>query len=243
MYNARQKLRVKEKAGRSQMQLPMGKLSEYNYLEWDGSCDKTGEVSDMLWAHPKSISLFHSFPYVLIMDCTYKTNRYRLLLLEIVGVTSTDKTFSVAFAYLKFEKAGNYEWVLRRLAMIMKGCPMPNVIATYRELGLMKAIAAIYPSSRHMLCIWHISKNILANCKKLFEPKKWKSFDDELSILFKEESEESVLTLYLMSYRHGWIHIRIGLFQHGPTLIRILGTIHRTGIVTYFITLISIYFK
>src|SRR3954470_19697586 len=127
-------MKFKEKAGRSQMQLLMKKLEEHNYIEWHRSCEKTDEVTDMLWMHPTSISLVRNFPYVLIMDCTYKTNRYHLPLLEIVGVTSTDKTFSVAFAYLKSEKAENYEWALRRLNMIMEGCPAPNAIITDRDL-------------------------------------------------------------------------------------------------------------
>jgi len=38
------------------------------------------------------------------MDNTYKTNKYLLPLLEIVGVTSTRLTLSVAFAFLSSER-------------------------------------------------------------------------------------------------------------------------------------------
>ena len=44
------------------------------------------------------------FPVVLIMDSTYKTNKYRQPLFEIVGVTSTELTFAVAFAYMESDK-------------------------------------------------------------------------------------------------------------------------------------------
>ncbi|KAL7111232.1 hypothetical protein ACP275_05G075400 [Erythranthe tilingii] len=191
LYNVRHRMKYNEKTGKSQMQFLMGKLVENNYIQWHRSCKKTDEVTDMLWAHPISINLVRNFPYVLIMDCTYKTNRYRLPLLEIVGITSTHKTFSVAFAYLKSERAENYEWALTRLQTIMKGCPMPNAIVTDRDLGLMKAIATIYPTSRHLICRWHINKNLIANCKKLFDDDEmWDSFESEWSILVKQESEE-----------------------------------------------------
>ena len=68
------------------------------------------------------------------MDSTYKTNRYRLPLLKIVGVTSTQLTFSVAFVYLESDKVQNYTWALEMLKSLMDGCMLPRVIVTDREL-------------------------------------------------------------------------------------------------------------
>ena len=39
-------------------------------------------------------------PYVLIMDCTYKTNRYKMPLLDIVGVTALNTSFYVGFCFV-----------------------------------------------------------------------------------------------------------------------------------------------
>ncbi|XP_028092938.1 uncharacterized protein LOC114293099 [Camellia sinensis] len=83
-------------------------------------------------------------------------HRYRLPLLEIVGVTSTEMTFSVAFAYLQYERVDNYAWVLATLRDVMDGFVVPTVIVTDRELALMNAIQKIFPSARHLLCRWHI---------------------------------------------------------------------------------------
>ncbi|XP_058767928.1 uncharacterized protein LOC131641650 [Vicia villosa] len=58
-------------------------------------CDDKVSVRDIFWTHTESIKLSNTYPTVLIIDSTYKTNKYRLPLLEIVGVTSTEKTFSV----------------------------------------------------------------------------------------------------------------------------------------------------
>ena len=78
------------------MQYLLGKLVEARYIEWHRNCDNTDVVQDLFWAHPGSIDLLRAFPRVLIMDCTDKTNRYRIPLLESMGVTSTDLTFSIA---------------------------------------------------------------------------------------------------------------------------------------------------
>jgi len=65
-------------------------------------------VSDIFWTHPDSIKLLNAFSIVLLMDSTYKTNKCRLSLLEIVGVTSIGLTFSAAFALLSTEHENNF---------------------------------------------------------------------------------------------------------------------------------------
>jgi len=43
------------------------------------------DVSDISWAHPYGIKFFNTFSMVLVLDSTYKTNKYCLSLLEFVG--------------------------------------------------------------------------------------------------------------------------------------------------------------
>ncbi|CAL5326713.1 unnamed protein product [Camellia sinensis] len=190
IYNVRHRNRVVQRAGRSQMQHLLGELAKYNYIERHRSEESTMTVIDLFWAHPTSLDLFRSFPRILIMDCTYKTNRYRLPLLEIVGVTSTEMTFSVAFAYLQYERVDNYAWVLATLRDVMDRFVVPTVIVTDRELALMNAIQKIFPSARHLLCRWHISKNVLTKCKKMFETQqKWDKFNHEWNSVVYSSSE------------------------------------------------------
>ena len=63
---------------------------------------------DLFFAHAESIDMLNTFPTVLVMESTYKTNTYRMPLFEIVGVTSTKLTYSVAFSFLTFEKENNF---------------------------------------------------------------------------------------------------------------------------------------
>jgi len=61
-------------------------------------------LQDIFFAQPESIKLLKTFPTVLVMDSTYKTNNHRTSLFEIVGCTSTKMTYSVGFAFLHFEQ-------------------------------------------------------------------------------------------------------------------------------------------
>ncbi|XP_028067424.1 uncharacterized protein LOC114270176 [Camellia sinensis] len=159
VYNVRHRCRVLQKAGRSQMQQLLGELAKHKYIERHRCEEGSMTVTDLFWAHPVSLDLLRTCPHVLIMDCTYKTNRYRLTLLEIVRVTSTHMTFSVAIAYLQTERVDNYAWALQTLRDLMDDSVLPEVIVTDRELALMNAIDNTFPNARHLLCRWHINNN------------------------------------------------------------------------------------
>lgn len=75
------------------------------------------------------------------MDCTYKTNKYKLPLLVIVGHTSLGITFYVGFAFLAKEKKADCLWVLLALQgyLVEMNISSPNVIVTDRDLGLIAA--------------------------------------------------------------------------------------------------------
>ncbi|KAL5164246.1 hypothetical protein HKD37_18G049606 [Glycine soja] len=66
--------------------------------------DNENVIKDILWALLDFIKLLNSFPIVLICDTIYKTSLYHLSLLEIVGITSTNMTFVVAFVKGLFVK-------------------------------------------------------------------------------------------------------------------------------------------
>jgi hypothetical protein len=53
---------------------------------------------------------------VISIDYTYKTNRYGLPMLDIVGFTTTGSTFYVGFAFIKDERDNTYEVILGYLA-------------------------------------------------------------------------------------------------------------------------------
>ncbi|MCI16601.1 FAR1-related protein, partial [Trifolium medium] len=92
----------------------------------------TEMLSEIIWAHPYSVKLFNTFPTMLIMDSTYKTNKYRLPLLEFVGTTFTGKTYVIAFAFLTSEREENFVWELQSIHNLLR-CPEDVKVIVTRD--------------------------------------------------------------------------------------------------------------
>ena len=86
-------------------------LERDHYIYWHRLKDED-VVCDIFWSHPDAVKLTHACNLVFLIDSTYKTNRYRPPLLDIVGVTPTRVTFSATFAYLEGERVNNVVWAL-----------------------------------------------------------------------------------------------------------------------------------
>ncbi|KAK8942675.1 hypothetical protein KSP39_PZI009519 [Platanthera zijinensis] len=132
------------------------------------------------------------FPSVFLLDCTYKTNRYRLPLLCIIGVTSTNNSF------MSNEVQGSYIWALDCFRSVLDQQNLPTVLVTDREVALMNAIAVIFPQAKNILCRFHISRNILAHCKRLFKKgEEWEEFIATWHQLVNSERESDFYSLFL----------------------------------------------
>ncbi|KAJ3454421.1 hypothetical protein MRS44_018315 [Fusarium solani] len=150
--------------------------------------DETGRVTAVLFAHPQSLGYLKSYPEVLLLDCTYKTNKYRMSLLDIVGVDACQYSFCIAFAFLGGEEEEDFVWALGRLRHMyeLHGIAIPSVILTDRCLACMNALSSssCFPESALILCLWHINKAILTHCMPAFTQDKsnprgqeeWKQF-------------------------------------------------------------------
>jgi len=139
-----------------------------HYIHFSTCIDESNVVSDLFWTHPDAVKLLNSFNIVFLIGNTYKTNKYWLLLLEIVGVTLTRLTFSAAFAFSCSEKQNNFTWALERLTgLFMTSEGGPQVVVTDRDLAIMNVVGIVFPECYHLLCCFHIQKNVQAKCKML----------------------------------------------------------------------------
>ncbi|XP_074301219.1 uncharacterized protein LOC141632580 [Silene latifolia] len=57
------------------------------YVEWHKSDPETKELSHVFMSHPEPVKLSRAYPHVVFIDSTYKTNVYKIALVEVVGVT------------------------------------------------------------------------------------------------------------------------------------------------------------
>jgi hypothetical protein len=119
-----------------------------------------GRVKAVLFAHPESVAYLQAYPDVLILDCTYKTNKYGMPLLDLIGVDSCQRSFCVVFAFLSGECEEDYFWALDRFRSLCENHRIrhPSVILTDRCLACMNAVDTCFPSSRPLLCLWHANQ-------------------------------------------------------------------------------------
>ena len=136
-----------------------------------------------------AIEFSQRFGAVFLMDCTYKTNKFGMPLLNVVGITNTYQTFNAGFAFLPNELESSYVWALPEMSAIIT----PKVIATDRELALMNAIKHVFPGCSIVLCIWHINKNVSTNCKKHFlDDLSWDEFLQAWNAIVYSASESEL---------------------------------------------------
>ena len=107
MYNVRYAYRTKTRGSCTELQYLMKLIERDMYTHCHRVREGEDVIHDIFWAHPDGVKLLNVFHYVVVIDSTYKTNRYRLQLLEIVSMTPTGLTFSVAFAFMESKRANN----------------------------------------------------------------------------------------------------------------------------------------
>ncbi|XP_021738223.1 protein FAR1-RELATED SEQUENCE 5-like [Chenopodium quinoa] len=171
VYNCRSNIRMEQFKGREVVHQVLHLARQSKYLTWVMT-DTNNVLQHAFMAHQIMTNLLCPYPYVIGMDSTYKTNQYDMPFFEIIGVTPTNHNFLVAYAFMRLESEESYRWVLQCLRLLIGHHREPLVLLTYRELGLCAALKSVFPNTRHMLCVWHINKDVEAKVTSMFEKKK-----------------------------------------------------------------------
>ncbi|KAH1265151.1 putative protein FAR1-RELATED SEQUENCE 10 [Glycine max] len=167
IYNARSAYHSFIRGSDTKMKHLMKLLERDQYIHWHKLKDED-MAHDICWCHPDAMKLVNACNLVFLIDSTYKTNRYRLLLLNFVGVTPTGMTFSAGFAYLEGERLNNVVWALERFrGIFLRRDALLGVIVTDRDQTLMNAVKTVFPECTNLLCSFHINKNVKAKCRSL----------------------------------------------------------------------------
>lgn len=88
----------------------------------------------------------------------------------MVGVDSCQRSFCIAFAFLSGESEEDYSWALGNLRSLYQG-DLPSVVLTDRCLAAMNAASAYFPTSRTLLCLWHVNKAVLQHFRPILAAK------------------------------------------------------------------------
>lgn len=191
IYNARAKYRLAKLAGRTPIQALLEDLISSDTFHRHKT-DDNGHLTHLFIALPTSISLFRQHHDILLLDCTYRTNRYKMPLLNIAGATGMNTTLQLALVFLCAETKEDNTWALTSLQdMLSPDGNSPSVIVTDRERALISACQAVFPEVHHILCRWHVGKNVPKSCKKHFTTEEdWEAFYAQWNAVVNSITEE-----------------------------------------------------
>jgi hypothetical protein len=110
IYNELGTARAEELRGRRPIEALVELISCTDYFS---KVRLVGDVVNyVFFMHHSSVSMCQTFCTVFLLDCTYKTNKFGMPLLNVVGITSTYATFNAGFAFLHAENEETYAWAL-----------------------------------------------------------------------------------------------------------------------------------
>lgn len=123
-------------------------------------------------------------------------------LFEITSITPLNTTFTIAFGLASGETQEDFCWLLQQLKELIQhsGAQQPLVFLTDHDNQLCAAAAAIFPSTKLLLCTWHIIKNVKAQLKS-----KWCSIEQaapnkDTLTANKEAQEDFILDFRQLVY-------------------------------------------
>ena len=127
----------------------------------------------------QSVEYLNEHPDVLLGDDTYKTNKFGMPCWHVIGIDGQNQAFTVQLCFLDNETEENYDFPIRHLASHFKPGIFPSVFALDADPQLIAAVEKHFPPIRTkiVICYWHVSKNVLTNCKAKFETEeRWEEF-------------------------------------------------------------------
>jgi MULE transposase domain len=147
-----------------------------------------GPLKYLFVMHDKHIKLLRANSEVLIADATYKTNRFNMPLLNIVGMAPNNMSFFAASMFLPGEVDVDFEWAFQQLKEVydVQKLPYPRVILTDADGAQARAIKKVFPNTIHLLCIWHVNKNIQKKIRPLFKKECTSNTQEEINIFMNE---------------------------------------------------------
>lgn len=170
VYNTIKKIRGERLDGKTPIEALIAELKDTDKWVFDYQTSSSGRLDYLFFAHVKTIRIFQSHPDILMADCTYKTNRFKMPLLHFIGCSSIGVHFTAAFCFMPGETEPDYQWALERVALLLYEPTgrSPKVFLSDNEAACRNACATIWPGIPKLLCLWHINKNVLDKLQKYF---------------------------------------------------------------------------
>ncbi|XP_076885847.1 protein FAR-RED IMPAIRED RESPONSE 1-like [Bidens hawaiensis] len=129
--------------------------SDYSFV-YDVNDDR--ELIRMFLADETSKSNYLAFGDIISFDVTFKNNKYTIVFVLFTAIDNHCHSVTVGAGLLASETIESYTWLLQMLLNSFGHAP--KVVVTDQDPAMKQVIAAVFPNTRHRLCMWHIMKKV-----------------------------------------------------------------------------------
>ncbi len=147
----------------SDAQLFVDNLARKNSINsgfyFDYVIDEKGRLVHVFWADNTCRKNYAVFGDLISFDATYSTNQYNMIFTPFTGINHHSGCVLFGAALISNEKIDSYKWLFSTFLKAMGGAA-PRLIITDEDPSMKVAIADVFPSSKHRLCLWHILKKL-----------------------------------------------------------------------------------
>ncbi|RYR42696.1 hypothetical protein Ahy_A08g039147 [Arachis hypogaea] len=153
--------------------------------------DEKYKFRSAVWVDVRCRASYEYYGDIVSIDSTYSTDSYEvvkhgLLFVSFVGVNYHGKSTFFGCALLGNEEILSYKWVFNQWVKCMGTAPQR--IITDQCRSIFHAIKNALLDTRHLWCIWHITKKL---SYKLRGYRRYKECYDDLDIVWNSRTEES----------------------------------------------------
>ncbi|KAK3221910.1 hypothetical protein Dsin_008935 [Dipteronia sinensis] len=102
---------------------------------------------------------------VIVVDATHLKSKTRGVLLVAVCKDGNEMIYPLAFGFVNSECSKSWTWFLKQLHDVILH-PELVMIVSDRHTGISNGMREIFPNGAHMVCAYHLAKNLKQHCRK-----------------------------------------------------------------------------
>ena len=237
IYNYKVKVRREVLESLTSIQVLIRELEESEHWIYEMQKDVINHITHLFFMRFIFKTLLKINSKMLIMNCTYKINKYNMSLMIISDQTALHINFYVIFCFMTQKLNFDYCWCLQQLKTIYVDLEIAafTIIIIDMKRELMKVCETIFEKTNHLLCLWHNNKNVIVKCRNNFNDKEaWNVFYLEWKLVIyvsskkefwtlwtsfirkynENESMNYLVNIYIIDFRHHFVKAYINQMLH-----------------------------
>ncbi len=129
--------------------------------------DEMGRLSNFFWRDSQMKADYLIFGDFVSIDTTYRTNRYNMFCVPLVGANHHRQNVMFDCAFLVEQKARAFEWLLRTFLRSMDEIE-PKTLFSDQDHAFLQAFDRVFKETKHRLCLWHIAEKAPTKLRHLY---------------------------------------------------------------------------